>query len=116
MEDLYYTLGVASDAGYAEIKSAYRSKVMQLHPDHNPNDPTAHTRMVDLTQAYKVLSTPSSRTEYDDSRLNFVLPLACSRPQLATRRTVNNSILVQNLASFRWGNKARAYPGSLALA
>ncbi|MYF06933.1 MAG: DnaJ domain-containing protein, partial [Rhodospirillaceae bacterium] len=37
-QDFYDVLGVGRDADEAQIKSAFRRKAMQYHPDRNPGD------------------------------------------------------------------------------
>ena len=60
----YDTLGVKLGATAQEIKAAYRSRAMELHPDRNPGrDTTADFQ--GLQQAYDVLSGSRSRAEYD---------------------------------------------------
>jgi len=51
--NLYYILGVEKDASLKDIKSAYRVKAKQLHPDRNKDDPEAQERFQDLTFAYE---------------------------------------------------------------
>jgi len=60
----YTTLGIASGATSAEIKSAYRGLVKIYHPDLNPS-PDAHSRMQAINEAYEVLSDSYSRQMYD---------------------------------------------------
>ncbi|KAI4296332.1 hypothetical protein L6164_036298 [Bauhinia variegata] len=51
-----------------EIKRAYRSMALQYHPDvcHDPSMKKESTRMfVQLNAAYKILSNPMLREEYD---------------------------------------------------
>jgi curved DNA-binding protein CbpA len=65
--NLYEVLGVASDASADEIRSAYRLRARQLHPD-NPGAPEdAEERMAELNHAYAVLHDPSHRRAYAQS-------------------------------------------------
>jgi len=65
-QDYYEALGVARDAGDAEIKRAYRQKAKELHPDRNPaNRGQAETEFKRIAEAYEVLSDPQKRAQYD---------------------------------------------------
>lgn len=35
------------------------------HPDHNPNDPSASERFVNISKAYAILGNPEKREQYD---------------------------------------------------
>jgi curved DNA-binding protein CbpA len=61
----YETLGISSTATASEIKRQYFSLSKQCHPDRNPDDPTASTRFVEVSEAYHVLSVPDKRAAYD---------------------------------------------------
>jgi molecular chaperone DnaJ len=63
--DHYDVLGVSRQATAEEIKRAYRRRARELHPDANPDDPTAETRFKELARAYEVLSDPERRQVYD---------------------------------------------------
>lgn len=63
--DFYAVLGVARTASTEEIKKAYRVKARQLHPDANPDDPSAEERFKEVARAYEVLSDPDQRARYD---------------------------------------------------
>ena len=52
------TLGVPLNATKEEIKSAYRKKVMECHPDRNPGDTDAVKRFHEVQEAYEALSDP----------------------------------------------------------
>jgi hypothetical protein len=60
----YDLLGVPPDASQADIKAAYRSKAMNLHPDRNINRDTT-SEFQALQAAYAVLSDERSRQQYD---------------------------------------------------
>lgn len=65
MSDHYGTLGVRSSATPAEIKKAFRALALKYHPDRNPGDRTAEEKFKAVAGAWKVLSDPASRGEYD---------------------------------------------------
>lgn len=64
-DDLYEVLGVPRDASADDIKRAYRKLARKLHPDTNPDDPTAEAQFKEVAQAYEVLSDPAARERYD---------------------------------------------------
>jgi molecular chaperone DnaJ len=70
-KDYYKSLGVAKDAGAAEIKKTYRKLARELHPDKNPGDAKAEARFKEVSEAYDVLSDPEKRKEYDEQRSLF---------------------------------------------
>ncbi|HXV62664.1 MAG TPA: DnaJ domain-containing protein [Vicinamibacteria bacterium] len=64
--DFYALLGVTHDASDEEIKSAYRQRVKQCHPDRGETgDPERFRR---VREAYETLSNPDRRREYDRER------------------------------------------------
>jgi hypothetical protein len=60
----YEILGVNKSATAAEIKKAYRTLAMQLHPDRN-DDPLAAEQFKEVTAAYDVLIDEEKRKGYD---------------------------------------------------
>ena len=65
MSDYYELLGVSRTASGEEIKKAYRRRARELHPDANPDDPTAEEKFKELAVAYHVLSNDDQRARYD---------------------------------------------------
>lgn len=63
--DYYEVLGVARDAGEADIKKAYRRLAMKHHPDRNPDDAQAEAIFKEAKEAYEVLSDADKRSIYD---------------------------------------------------
>ncbi len=68
MKDYYAILGVAKDASYGDIKKAWRDKARQWHPDTVQTEDeklAAHTRFVEIVEAYSVLIDAKQRAAYD---------------------------------------------------
>lgn len=64
MINYYEVLGVSKEATATEIKKAYRSKAMDLHPDRNQGKDTT-AQFQELQEAYEVLSDEKLRQQYD---------------------------------------------------
>lgn len=64
MTDYYQMLGIAKTASEAEIKSAYRKKALEYHPDRNKS-PDAVDKFKQVNKAYEVLSDSNKRAMYD---------------------------------------------------
>lgn len=62
--DHYSVLGVDRGASADDIRSAYRKRARQYHPDVNAS-PDASARFKEVTEAYEVLSDPQKRQRYD---------------------------------------------------
>jgi len=62
--DYYEILGVSKNASEAEIKSAYRKKALEWHPDRNKSSEAAE-KFKEINKAFEVLSDPKKRELYD---------------------------------------------------
>lgn len=67
MTDHYATLGVARTASANEIKRAYRKLASQHHPDKGGDV----KKFQEIEQAYRVLSDPDQRAQYDNPQSQF---------------------------------------------
>ncbi|MEN9741036.1 MAG: hypothetical protein RLZ72_1302 [Actinomycetota bacterium] len=67
-KDFYKVLGVSKDVSESELKKVYRKLARQFHPDSNPGDVKAEARFKEISEAYTVLSDPTTRAEYDQIR------------------------------------------------
>lgn len=67
-KDYYQVLGVSQDADQEAIKKTYRRLARKYHPDANPDNPSAEERFKEISEAYRVLSDPEKRKQYDAMR------------------------------------------------
>lgn len=63
--DYYEILSVERTVTTIELKKAYKKAARELHPDVNPNDPSAEDRFKEASEAYQVLSDDQKRAIYD---------------------------------------------------
>ncbi|KAL8731326.1 MAG: hypothetical protein Q9166_003550 [cf. Caloplaca sp. 2 TL-2023] len=61
----YKALGLDSSAHPGDVKKQFYALSKRHHPDHNPNDPRAAERFVEISEAYAILGNPSNREKYD---------------------------------------------------
>ena len=71
-KDYYKILDVSDSANQEDIKKSYRKLALELHPDHNPNDPASENKIKEITEAYGVLSDPNKKQEYDRFRSDYL--------------------------------------------
>ena len=69
--DFYEILGIPHSATPKDIKRAYRNKVLEVHPDHNPNCSDCQQTFVATSRAYETLFDPDKRKVYDQTRGSY---------------------------------------------
>jgi DnaJ-class molecular chaperone len=70
MRDPYTVLGVPRTASEKDIKSAYRKLAKKYHPDQNPDDPSAHSKFAEATNAYDLLNDADKRAQFDRGEID----------------------------------------------
>ena len=78
-KDYYQILHLSDSANQEEIKKSFRKLALELHPDHNPNDPESENKFKEITEAYGVLSDPKKKQEYDRYRSDYLSGRSSSR-------------------------------------
>lgn len=71
MRNPYHILEVPRSASSSDIRSAFRRKAKDLHPDTHADDPAAEGAFKDLTQAYSLLNDTANRQLYDRGYVDF---------------------------------------------
>ena len=65
-KDYYKILGLeGSRVTTEQIKNAYRKQAKKYHPDVNVGNKVAEERIKDINEAYRVLSSPTTKRKYD---------------------------------------------------
>ncbi len=63
-KDYYTILGLSKGASPEEIKSAFKKKAAELHPDRN-KEPDAEKKFKEVNEAYQILSDKDKKEMYD---------------------------------------------------
>ncbi|MBT2489669.1 J domain-containing protein [Streptomyces sp. ISL-96] len=81
----YAVLGVEPTASAVQITSAFRKLVRTLHPDSQPEQPSARRqeRLDEVVAAYATLRDPRRRAEYDAKRTRAVAARRAREPRAA---------------------------------
>lgn len=69
-EDPYAALGLQRTATDDDIRRAFRRLAKELHPDLNPNNPTAAERFKRVSAAYEIIGDPVRRQAYDRGEID----------------------------------------------
>lgn len=64
-KDLYAVLGLSKGATPEEIKSAYRKKSKEWHPDKHKGDKAAEDKFKEINEAYEILGDAQKKQQYD---------------------------------------------------
>jgi len=73
--DFYKLLEIEPDASEEGIRKAVRAKILEHHPDRNPDDPRAPERLREVIRARELLTDPYKRRSYDSVYRARTLPL-----------------------------------------
>ena len=68
MVDYYEVLGIKENASLAEIKKSFREKAKKIHPDTEAGKEGSDEEIKRLLAAYSILSNPTKRREYEQTR------------------------------------------------
>lgn len=94
MHDFYKILGVPRRADTDTIKQAYRKQAMKHHPDKGGDGAYFAT----VNEAYRVLSDPKSRAEYDARLMATQIGAKLGRAWQSVRQKVQHTPLADALA------------------
>ncbi|XP_010671081.2 uncharacterized protein LOC104887982 isoform X1 [Beta vulgaris subsp. vulgaris] len=64
-KDYYKILEVGYDATDEDLRLSYRKLALKWHPDKHGGDNNITAKFQDINEAYRVLSDPATRLEYD---------------------------------------------------
>lgn len=109
MDDLYKRLGVSPKATPKEIRSAYRRRARDNHPDVS-RSPDAAAEFAKLSEAYKILSDPERRARYDRGETVTPRPVtfyASHRQQVIAYQRKINRIVDEIIESERQETRMR---------
>jgi hypothetical protein len=63
--DYYRLLDLQPGAPDEEVRKSLRAKILEFHPDRNPDDPNANDKLREVLQAKEMLSDSAKRRTYD---------------------------------------------------
>ncbi len=70
-KDYYKILEISSNANLEDIKKAYRKLALKYHPDKTKGDKESEKHFKEINEAYRVLSDPAKRRQYDQFGQTF---------------------------------------------
>ncbi|MFB3882627.1 MAG: DnaJ domain-containing protein [Armatimonadota bacterium] len=89
----YDVLDLDRDATPEEIKAAYYKLAREYHPDVASDDPDVTQKFALISQAYRVLSDPQRRHQYDRTLPQKSYPLRHPTPEKIWRETTDVVLL-----------------------
>ena len=107
----YDVLDLDRDASPEEIKAAYYELARQHHPDVTSNDPEKAQQFAVISQAYRLLSDPQRRHQYDRTLPQKSYPLRRPTPEKIWREATD----VVLLRSDRFGPLNQAMQAAIPL-
>lgn len=93
IKDYYKILEIPPTSPPLAIKKAYRRLALKYHPDKNSGNLLYEQKFKEINEAYRVLSDPQKRNDYNYSRTNERTTQA--RPQYHADVVSTRTILVQ---------------------
>jgi curved DNA-binding protein CbpA len=104
MKDYYRILGVSPDTEDVVIRAAWKALVQRYHPDRVGGDAAeANTRIVEINEAYNVLSDADKRSAYDNAREN-------EEENIDENESVNDEEVDYEFISPDWLEAVKQYP------
>jgi molecular chaperone DnaJ len=103
-KDFYFILQVRKEASPDEIRSAYRRRAQQLHPDKSGS---SSEPFIELQEAYSVLSDPAQRAAYDRGAES--VPVRLGQPTSIHRRTAEPFRDIEQAGSFREASLSQSF-------
>jgi curved DNA-binding protein CbpA len=79
MKDYFKILGVTDKMSDDQIKQVFRQKAKLLHPDLNENNPAAAEKLIEINEAYGVISDKGKREKYLKEYQSFLAQQAANR-------------------------------------
>jgi len=98
-KDLYKILGVPRDADDRRLRTAYRSKAKQYHPD--AGEGSSEEKFREIQDAYDTLANPADRAAYDRDLAGTVPVSSPLRHQYSRPRDPSHIDLNEVLAGRR---------------
>ena len=87
-KDYYSILNISPNATKQDIKRAYRTLAKKFHPDSSNTSEETEELFKEINEAYKILSNPEKKKEYDASIIGLVMDETGS-PKTADKRLEN---------------------------